>query len=61
MRLAFGKPIGTAAIVKKGDRIMFLECGEESIDIAKLALKRAASKLSVKTRIRIIKKTQVTS
>ncbi len=56
MRLSFGKPIGTAAIVKKGDRIMYLECGEEALEIAKIALKRAASKLSVKTRARIIKK-----
>jgi len=61
MRLAFGKPIGTAAIVKRGDRIMYLECGEEAIDIAKIALKRAASKLPVKTRVRIIKLAQQAS
>ncbi len=58
MRLSFGKPIGTAAIVKRGDRIMYLECGEETLELAKLALKRAASKLSLKTRIKIIRKTQ---
>lgn len=55
MRLAFGKPIGTAAIVNKGDIILYVRCDKISIDVAKEALKKASSKFSVKTRIKISK------
>jgi large subunit ribosomal protein L10e len=54
MRLAFGKPIGTAAIVNKGDVILYIRCDPSAIELAKRALKKAASKISVKTRIRVI-------
>lgn len=51
MRLSFGTPIGTATIVDKYDKIMYIRCDKASIELAKTALKRAASKLSVKTRM----------
>ncbi|HLI46789.1 MAG TPA: 50S ribosomal protein L16 [Geobacterales bacterium] len=54
MRLSFGKPIGTAAIVRKGDKILYLECGKEALELAKTALKRAASKLPIKTRMKLV-------
>jgi large subunit ribosomal protein L10e len=54
MRLAFGKPIGTAAIVNKGDVILYIRCDSSAIELAKKALKKAASKISVKTRIRVV-------
>jgi len=53
MRLSFGKPIGTAAIVRKDDRIMFVRCNKSSLEAVKKSLKIASSKLSVKTRIEI--------
>jgi large subunit ribosomal protein L10e len=54
MRLSFGKPIGTAAIVNKGDVILYIRCDPSAIELAKKALKKAASKISVKTRIRVV-------
>ncbi|MFP3190627.1 MAG: 50S ribosomal protein L16 [Thermoproteota archaeon] len=51
MRLSFGRPIGTAAIVDKYDKIMYIRCDKSSVELAKLALKRAASKIPVKTKI----------
>jgi len=51
MRLSFGRPIGTAAIVDKYDKIMYIRCDKASLDVAKEALRKAASKLPLKTRI----------
>jgi large subunit ribosomal protein L10e len=45
MRAAFGKPIGTAARVHSGQKIMTLETTQNHFATAKLALKRAAIKL----------------
>jgi len=57
MRLAFGKPIGTAARVEPGTEIVEIRTSSKFIDQAKEALKRAASKLGVKTRV-VIKEVQ---
>lgn len=45
MKKSFGKPIGTAARVKKGQKILTLETPANSEETAKEALKRASSKL----------------
>ena len=47
MRRAFGKPIGLAARVRKGQRIMSVRVNPNNYTIAKTALKRASSKLPV--------------
>lgn len=56
MRRAFGKPIGTAARVKTNQPIIVVGINEDSIEIAKQALKRGKAKLPVPCRI-IIEKT----
>ena len=53
MRLAFGKPAGRAVQVFPGKRIMSLMLNKEHLEIGKIALKKAGSKLSVPTRIEI--------
>lgn len=45
MAAAFGKIIGIAARVKKGDTIFTIKCNKNHVDVAKKALKRAATKL----------------
>ncbi|RLE51325.1 MAG: 50S ribosomal protein L16 [Candidatus Methanomethylicota archaeon] len=51
MRLAFGKPIGTAARVRPRQIIIQIRKKPEHLERAKRALKVAASKISVPTRI----------
>ncbi|MEM4557455.1 MAG: 50S ribosomal protein L16 [Desulfurococcaceae archaeon] len=51
MRLAFGKPIGTAARVYPGHEIFVARVKKEHLNIAKEALKLAASKLPLPCRI----------
>ena len=51
MRLAFGKPIGTAARVTSGQTIILIRTKPEYIERAKRALKVASSKISVPTKI----------
>jgi len=53
MRLAFGKPVGTAARVDQGTEIIEVRTFAKFIDHVKEALRRAASKLPVKCRIEI--------
>jgi len=53
MRLAFGDPVGLAARVKPGSIIMSVKTRVDKVDIAKEALKRAASKLPVPCKITI--------
>jgi len=50
MRLSFGRPIGTAAIVDKYDKIMYIRCDKASLDVAKEALRKAASKITFKNK-----------
>jgi large subunit ribosomal protein L10e len=45
MRHSFGKPIGQAARVKNGQRILVVQAPENSTDIVKEALTRAIKKL----------------
>jgi large subunit ribosomal protein L10e len=51
MRHSFGKPIGQAARVKNGQRILTVEAPENSLDIVKMALSRAIKKLPGNCRI----------
>jgi len=51
MRLAFGTPIGRAARVRAGQPVIILHVDEKNVEIAKEALRRAASKLPLSTRI----------
>ena len=51
MRQAFGKPVGTAARVGRGDRIFTIYCDVDQAEVAKDALRRAYNKLSPPCRI----------
>lgn len=51
MRLSFGKPIGTAAIVDAGQKVIEIRVDESNIKAAKLALKQASYKLPTPCRI----------
>jgi large subunit ribosomal protein L10e len=51
MRLAYGRPVGTAAVVERWDTLMIAEVNEDGIDVAKEALTRACNKLPVSCRI----------
>ncbi|PWV37395.1 MAG: 50S ribosomal protein L16 [Desulfurococcaceae archaeon] len=56
MRLAFGKPIGTAAITMPGDDVMVVYVSNEKhIEAAKEALSRAETKLPEAYRIEVVK------
>ncbi|MFP3143782.1 MAG: 50S ribosomal protein L16 [Caldisphaera sp.] len=51
MRLSFGTPIGVAAIVHSGDKLIEVWGKKSDIEKIKEALRRGASKLPLKTRI----------
>lgn len=53
MARAYGKPVGTAARVRRGKPIMTAEVQKGSIDVAKEALKRASDKFPVPCRITV--------
>lgn len=55
MAHSFGKPIGVAAQVRKGQPIFQLEVDKQHIDIAKKALHRAGTKMPCTTQIIIEK------
>jgi len=55
MRHAFGRPIGTAARVKRGQKMLSVLIDEENDKYAKEALKRASHKLPTPCRIVIDK------
>ena len=55
MRLAFGKPVGTAAQVWEGSPVLLVRVDEPGIEIAKEALRRGASKLPLPCRLEIRK------
>ncbi len=55
MSKAFGKPVGTAARVRKGQVIISARVYPQSIEAAKRALKEASYKLPTPTRILITK------
>ncbi|MCD6547299.1 MAG: 50S ribosomal protein L16 [Nanoarchaeota archaeon] len=56
MSHSFGKPIGLAAQVKKGQEIMYVDTTEKYVDIAKEALKQAIYKCPMKGHIEVVKK-----
>ncbi|MDY6817133.1 MAG: 50S ribosomal protein L16 [Halobacteriales archaeon] len=51
MRQAFGKPVGTAARISKGDRLFTIYCEIDHADFAKEAFRRAYNKISPPCRI----------
>lgn len=53
MARAYGKPVGVAARVKRGEPILIAEVPEEGVEIAKEALKRASDKFPIPCRIMI--------
>jgi large subunit ribosomal protein L10e len=55
MRQSFGKPVGTAARVRAGQKVFEVRVNKGSIPTAKLALKKAAYKLPTPCRISIEK------
>jgi len=57
MRKAFGRPIGTAARVSVGQKLMTISCKKEFADVAKEALRRANLKIPLQSKI-IVEKGQ---
>jgi len=55
MRLSFGTPVGRAARVHRGQCVIMVRVDEKDLEDAKEALRRAASKLPLPTRIVIEK------
>jgi large subunit ribosomal protein L10e len=51
MKKAYGKPVGTAARIRRGKPILVAKVDEADIDSAKEALKRASDKFPVPCRI----------
>ncbi len=51
MRLSFGTPIGRAARVETGQAVIIVKVDERNLEAAKEALRRAASKIPLPTRI----------
>ena len=51
MARAYGKPVGTAARVRRGKPILIAKVSEEDVEVAREALKRASDKFPVPCRI----------
>jgi len=51
MRRAFGKPIGSAARVSRGQKLMTVRITQEFVSFAKEALRRASMKFPMPTRM----------
>ena len=45
MKMSFGKPVGVAAQIKKGQRLMSIEVNKQHLELARRAAKRASHKL----------------
>ncbi len=54
MKLAFGRPVGKAAIVKSGQNIFLVKVNKKNIKTAREALKRASSKMRCRTRVEVV-------
>lgn len=54
MKLAFGRPSGKAAIIKPGQRLFMVRVDKKDVKVAKDALKRAAGKISCRTRVEVV-------
>lgn len=59
MRHAFGRPIGTTARVKSGQKVISVGVEEQNVEYAKDALKRASYKLPTPCRIAIDKREEL--
>ena len=55
MKKAYGKPVGTAAQIRRGKPIFITKVDEANVDIAKNALKRASDKFPVPCKILVRK------
>lgn len=55
MAHAFGKPVGNAAQIKRGETIFLVSVNKQNISIAKRALERASKKLPCSCTIQIVK------
>jgi large subunit ribosomal protein L10e len=53
MAHSFGKPVSSAARIKEGQRIIYVDVNRQNLDLAKRALKRAAYKLPCSCFIKI--------
>jgi large subunit ribosomal protein L10e len=53
MRQSFGKIVGTAARINKGERIFTIWCDVDQADVAKEAFRRAYNKISPPCRIKV--------
>ncbi len=53
MRMSFGKPISTAAQVRKGQKIIEVRVNKAAIGVAQIALKKASYKLPTPTKIAV--------
>jgi ribosomal protein L16/L10AE len=53
MAHAFGKPVGTAVQAKVGQKLVMVAVNKKNLEIAKQALKKFSSKISVRTRIEV--------
>lgn len=54
MKMSFGKSIGLAARMRKGQSILEIGCEKEGVETAKLAAKRMNNKFSCPTRIVLV-------
>ena len=55
MKKAYGKPVGTAAAIRRGKPILVAKVDKENLEEAKTALKRASDKFPVPCRIMVKK------
>ena len=61
MKASFGKPIGIAAQVRKGQVLFQIDTNKQHIAVAKDALRRAGSKMPFGTTIEVVEKKAVTT
>lgn len=55
MRESFGKPVGKAARIRKGQIIMSIGVPEDKVDVAKEALRRANAKLPGEKHVEVVR------
>ncbi|MBI2548652.1 50S ribosomal protein L16 [Candidatus Woesearchaeota archaeon] len=53
MKLSFGKPIGSAAQVKRGQTLILLRCEKQHLEAAREAMRRAANKFPCSCSVRV--------
>ena len=55
MKKAYGKPVGTAASIRRGKTILIARVDEDNVDVAMEALKRASDKFPIPCRVMVKK------